>query len=219
MSKTIDTPETFQQLRKEYSDKPLWERDTAANPFDQFERWFQEACDAQLYEPNAMILSTVSPQATPSSRAVLFKGIVEGGFSFYTRYTSAKGEDIKHNPSVSLLFYWPELHRQVRIQGRAAKLSPELSDQYFHSRPLGAQRGAVASRQSDLLPDRSVLEDALKDLEGKCDGKVIPRPVEWGGYAVKPYQFEFWQGRRNRLHDRIVYECSCDRWEKRRLYP
>lgn len=219
MTKTIHTQETFQQLRKEYSDKPLWEHDTAAHPFDQFERWFQEACDAQLYEPNAMILSTVSPLGVPSSRAVLFKGIVEEGFSFYTRYSSAKGDDIKQNPSVSLLFYWPELHRQVRIQGKAAKLSAELSDRYFHSRPVGAQLGALASRQSALLSDRSILEDALKDLEGEFEGKVIPRPVEWGGYTVKPLQFEFWQGRRNRLHDRIVYELSRDSWEKKRLYP
>jgi pyridoxamine 5'-phosphate oxidase len=220
MSKDISSPDTFRELRQEYSDKPLRESDVLEDPFKQFEDWFDQACTAGLYEPNAMVLSTVDSNGIPSSRVVLFKGLVKGAFSFYTHYTSKKGGDIAASPHVSLLFYWPEIHRQVRIQGTALAVEPRLSDDYFASRPRGAQVGAVASKQSEKLADRAVFETAIEELTKEYQETTVPRPSTWGGYGVTPSGFEFWQGRRGRLHDRIVYELQANGgWGTKRLYP
>lgn len=206
-------------LRKNYQLMGLDENKIKNNPLDQFTIWFDEAIDAEVTEPNAMILSTVSQAGSPSSRTVLLKGLEEDGFIFFTNYESEKGKEIAQNNNVSLLFLWLDLERQVRISGKAIKLSTEGSEAYFKSRPRDSQIGAWASKQSEVVPDRQYLEDRFKTMRVKFKDQEIPLPHFWGGYKVIPSRIEFWQGRPNRLHDRILYSIDENEWKIERLSP
>lgn len=207
-------------MRQEYKAKSLTEKESSGDPFKQFGKWFNEAVEAQLQEPNAMTLATVGPNNRPSARIVLLKGFDEMGFCFYTNYLSRKGKEISKNPFASIVFYWGDLERQVRIEGKIEKLSKERSEAYFHTRPVGSQLGAVVSPQSQLLPDRMVLEKRLELAASEYEGKVIPKPAHWGGYRVVPFSVEFWQGRPNRLHDRLEYVLmEKGKWKIQRLAP
>lgn len=224
MSTTPDSaapaPEAIRRLRKEYSLAGLSEADADADPFAQFGRWFAEALRADLREPNAMTVATATPEGVPSARIVLLKGWDERGFAFYTNYEGQKGREIAANPAVALVFYWPELERQVRIVGDVARTSAAESDAYFASRPLGSRLGAMVSRQSTVIPDRATLEARLLQLEAEYREAAPPRPDFWGGYRVAPHHFEFWQGRPNRLHDRLSYQRDEDgAWAIERLSP
>src|SRR5690606_3604393 len=191
-----------------------------SNPLEQFSKWFQEALKSEVIEPTAMVLSTVSERGFPSSRVVLLKDIRKNGLSFFTNYTSKKAKEIIHNPSVSILFFWPELQRQIRIEGQVEKLPAADSDEYFASRPRNSQIGAIASPQSQVIKDRQVLENQVNILIEKFkEGQNIPRPNFWGGFLVKPIRYEFWQGRSSRLHDRIIYEMENNNWIIKRIAP
>jgi len=209
-------------LRREYTRAGLSEGDAHADPVEQFRRWFEEALAAGLHEPNAMTLATATPDGRPSARVVLLKGFDGRGFVFYTNYEGRKGRELESNPYCSLLFYWGELERQVRIEGRASRLPGEDSDAYYASRPRGSRLGAWASSQSQPIPGRTALEDRLRRLENEYEGREVPRPPFWGGYRVEPEAFEFWQGRENRLHDRLLYRCPSEEagtWKIGRLQP
>jgi len=196
----------------------LAEADALADPFAQFERWFQDAHAAQLPLANAMTLATVTPQGAPDARIVLLKGVEGGGFVFYTNYDSRKGKQLAARPEACLVFLWTQLERQVRIEGKVEKVAPADSDSYFASRPAGARLSARASAQSEVVPGREFLESAAKK-EKEQYGDNPPRPAHWGGYRVLPAQIEFWQGRENRLHDRLLYRRNSDRWTIERLAP
>jgi pyridoxamine 5'-phosphate oxidase len=206
-------------LREEYTRTGLAEADVAPDPVVQFRAWFKDVLAADLHEPNAMTLATTTPDGRPSARVVLLKGYDERGFVFYTNYEGRKADELEANPMCALLFYWGELERQVRIEGRASRLSSEESDAYFAGRPRGSRLGAWASEQSRPVEDRSVLEERVRVLETEYEGREIPRPPFWGGYRVEPDTIEFWQGRENRLHDRIVYHRSGRGWKIVRLQP
>lgn len=206
-------------IRKDYQLKSLTEAEVAKNPFTQFSTWWDEAVGSAIDEVNAMALSTVSAEGRPSSRIVLLKGFDERGFVFFTNYNSDKGKQIEQQQFVSLLFFWKELERQVRIEGRATKVAEEESDAYFNSRPLGSRLGAWASPQSQKITDRSVLEQALENITAEYGDNHVPRPSHWGGYRVMPTKIEFWQGRSSRLHDRILYEQVYGNWQISRLAP
>lgn len=206
-------------IRKEYTRHTLNETDVAASPFEQFRKWFEEALQSGLAEPTAMNLATVGSNGRPSSRIVLLKHL-DTGFVFFTNYNSRKGADLQHNPYAALTFHWVELERQVRIEGRVEKVEATLSDEYFNSRPLLSRIGAIASEQSQPLPDRTVLEEKMRILEAQYANQQPPRPPHWGGYRLLPDYFEFWQGRPSRLHDRIVYEPAAgETWKIYRLAP
>jgi pyridoxamine 5'-phosphate oxidase len=209
------------QIREDYSLATLDETVAGDNPIFLFEKWFKEAEAAAIIDVNAMSLATIDATLQPHLRTVLLKGIEDNGFVFYTNYQSKKGQDISHNNKVALLFFWKELQRQIRIEGIASKLSEVVSDQYFNSRPRGSKIGAIASPQSQVLADREHLEQAVATLQQKyIDTEMIPRPLYWGGYTVHPSKMEFWQGRSNRLHDRIVFELdSSENWKKYRIAP
>jgi pyridoxamine 5'-phosphate oxidase len=206
-------------LREEYTRAGLDKADVDPDPIVQFHEWFEKIIDADLHEPNAMILATASPDGKPSARTVLLKGYDERGFVFYTNYEGRKANEIEANPMCALLFYWGELERQVRIEGYASRLSGEESDAYFAGRPRGSRLGAWASEQSRPVEDRSVLEERVRALEAEYEGREIPRPPFWGGYRVEPEEIEFWQGRENRLHDRLVYRREDGAWRIERLQP
>jgi pyridoxamine 5'-phosphate oxidase len=208
----------IENLRQEYTRSGLRRKDLKPDPFEQFEIWFQEACGANLLEPNAMVLATASAQAEPSVRTVLLKYFDRSGFVFFTNYESRKARQIAENPQVSLLFLWLPLQRQVQITGIAAKVSTTESLKYFTSRPRGSQIGAWCSQQSSIISSRQLLEMQFEEMKQKFMDGEIPLPSFWGGYRVTPYRFEFWQGRTNRLHDRFVYSGQePDLWEIQRL--
>ena len=208
---------TLSNLRKNYEKGELIESKINSNPFKQFEIWFEDVLNYNIYEPNAMILATAY-ENKPSARVVLLKGFDETGFKFYTNYNSRKGKQLSLNPNAALLFYWMELERQVRIEGKIEKLSREESLIYFNSRPLESRLGALASNQSEVIPDRSYLEKKYSEVKEKY-GDNPPMPENWGGYKLIPELCEFWQGRPNRLHDRIVYEKISEGWKIYRLSP
>ncbi len=206
-------------LRVEYELAGIDVTDMDPDPFAQFRAWFSAADEAGLVEPNAMVLSTVSPEGYPSNRAVLLREVDAGGFVFYTNYSSAKARDLETTQRAALCFTWLPLHRQVRVSGVAERVSPELSDAYFSTRPREAQIGAHASSQSAVIPDRRWLDRRVEDLTRRFGDGPIPRPDEWGGYRVVPAMFEFWQGRAGRLHDRIRYRLEDGGWLRERLAP
>jgi pyridoxamine 5'-phosphate oxidase len=207
-------------LRREYASRALDERDAHADPIKQFTLWFDEALKSQLLDVNAMTLATTSARGEPSARTVLLKGADENGFVFYTNYDSAKGRDLAVNPRAALLFFWRELERQVRINGSVTKTTAAESDQYFHSRPIESQIGAAISDQSRPIADRSVLETRYEELAAKSADAAVARPANWGGYRVEPDAIEFWQGRKSRLHDRLLYTRQADgSWSRSRLAP
>jgi pyridoxamine 5'-phosphate oxidase len=206
-------------LRKEYTSAGLDEADVDPDPIVQFHEWFENAVEADLHEPNAMILATATTDGKPSARTVLLKGSDERGFVFYTNYEGRKAGELEVNPMCALLFYWGELERQIRIEGRASRLSSEESDAYFAGRPRGSRLGAWASEQSRPVKDRSILEERVRALETEYEGREIPRPSFWGGYRVEPDAIEFWHGRESRLHDRLVYLRNEGGWKIVRLQP
>jgi pyridoxamine 5'-phosphate oxidase len=206
-------------IRRDYSLKELSKSSVAPDPIAQFSVWMREALDAALIEPTAMTVSTVGADGKPSSRVVLLKGFDADGFVFFTNYESRKGSDLAANPHTSLHFFWPELERQVIISGVADKVSRERSEAYFASRPVGSRIGAWASKQSSILTNREELERRVEEIREKFPNGDVPCPPFWGGFRVKPTRVEFWQGRKSRLHDRIVYESIDEAWSVVRLSP
>jgi len=206
-------------IRTDYKKASLAEADVTADPFSQFANWFDQALKADVAEPNAMTLSTVNADGKPSSRIVLIKEFDQRGFSWFTNYDSAKGQDLDSNPHAALLFFWTALERQVRIEGRIEKLSDAENDAYFNSRPLGSRQSALASQQSQPIADREALEQNLAAVVAEF-GEHPPRPAHWGGYRLRPERVEFWQGRSSRLHDRIIYTRDDNgAWTISRLQP
>ncbi len=214
----MTTTANIADLRKDYKLASLDEGDVAPSPLAQFDKWFKEALNAELPEPNAMTLATCDAQARPSARIVLIKGYDERGFVYFTNYESHKAQDLAANNRAALLFFWPELERQIRIQGRVEKISAADSDDYYRSRPLASRIGAWASPQSQVIPSRTTLEARVAAFEAEY-GENPPRPSHWGGYRVVPQVMEFWQGRRSRLHDRIQYRLNNAVWKIERLAP
>jgi pyridoxamine 5'-phosphate oxidase len=207
-------------LRREYASHALDEKDAHPDPIQQFTTWFAEALTSQLIDANAMTLATASAKGEPSARTVLLKGADANGFVFYTNYDSAKGRDLAANPRASLLFFWAELERQVRINGSVMKTTAAESDAYFHSRPLESQISAAISDQSRPVADRSHLERRYAEWAAKYKDSVVPLPTNWGGYRLTPDAIEFWQGRKSRLHDRLLYTRQPDgSWSRSRLAP
>ncbi len=206
-------------IRKDYKLKSLQETDVAKDPFVQFNQWWDEAVASNIDEVNAMTLATVGINGKPSARIVLLKGIDKNGFHFFTNYESHKAKDIEANNNVALIIFWKELERQIRIEGIATKLTDAESDAYYFSRPIDSQIGAWASPQSNVISSRNILEENVKELKNKFELEKIIRPNFWGGYVVEPTIIEFWQGRSNRLHDRLQYTKQVNIWKLDRLAP
>ncbi len=206
-------------IRQEYIKEELNEENVNSDPLQQFIRWLDHALLSKVLEPSAMTIATVNSSGQPSARTVLLKNVNDKGFTFYTNYNSQKGKDLAENNRISLLFFWPELERQVRIEGKAEKTSIEESVAYFHSRPFGSQIGAVISPQSEIIENREILKNKVKELELKYKDKVVPMPEHWGGYLVTPHKIEFWQGGASRLHDRLLYTKTNLGWKIQRLAP
>lgn len=209
------------KFRQEYATEGLSKKQLKLNPVEQFEIWFQQACQANVPEPNAMILATVSANGAPSQRTVLLKYFDHQGFVFFTNYESKKARQIEENAQVSLLFFWVTLERQIQISGNASKISSTESLKYFVTRPRGSQIGAWCSQQSQVISSRQILEMKFDEMKRKFQNQEIPLPSGWGGYRVVPHSFEFWQGRPNRLHDRFLYSLSDTKsdWQIQRLAP
>lgn len=209
------------KMREEYLRAELNEADVASNPLQQFDQWFKEAvAHPNIQEANAMVLATANAEGRPAARMLLMKSYAPEGISFYTNYESRKGHDLECNPRGSLLFYWQALERQVRIEGPVQRLNTAESDEYFASRPFGSRIGASASPQSWIIENREVLDQKVAQLELLHQDGQVPRPANWGGYILVPEYYEFWQGRSNRLHDRLVYiPCGNDGWDIKRLAP
>ena len=208
----------LRDIRNNYQQRELHEKDVPGNPIEQFRLWLDEAIAEKVNEPTAMVLSTVDGQNRPHGRIVLLKDLTKQGFVFFTNYGSAKAGHISTHNHVSLTFFWPELERQVRIDGSIEKIGKKLSDEYFASRPVDSRIGAWASPQSQVIGSKAFLEENFNKCKTKFGGK-IPRPQNWGGYLVQPYQIEFWQGRPNRLHDRLLYRLEKQGWNLVRLAP
>jgi len=207
-------------LRREYTKGGLRRADLDPNPLVQFQKWFEQALNAQLLEPSAMTLATADREGRPSARIVLLKGASDGGFVFFTNYQSRKGRELAENPRASLVLYWAELERQVCVAGNVAKVSRAESEKYFALRPRGSQLGACVSKQSSIVPDRAFLEARLAELEIQNANRAVETPACWGGYLLTPMRVEFWQGRPNRLHDRFQYLKQPDEsWRIDRLSP
>lgn len=215
-----ETQKDLAGLRRHYALQTLRESDVSADPFEQFEKWFLQAVDSKLLEPNAMTLATASKTGIPSARIVLLKGFDKQGFVFFTNYESQKGRELDENPHACLLFSWLELERQVRISGHVNRVATGESEQYFQGRPKGSQIGAWASPQSQVIASRRQLEDCVVALEKEySEADALPLPPFWGGYRVTPTELEFWQGRENRLHDRLRYRRQEKGWIIDRLAP
>lgn len=206
-------------IRKEYKLQQLDEQDMSPDPFHQFDNWWQEALKSEILEPNAMTLCTASADGVPSARIVLLKGISEGGFLFFTNYNSYKARDLADNPRACLVFFWKELERQVRVTGLVEKTNATTSDEYFNSRPEASRIGAWSSPQSKVITGREWLETNEQEFTKRFETNELARPPFWGGYRLKPVSIEFWQGRPNRLHDRLQYHLEGDNWKINRLAP
>ncbi len=211
--------DSLANLRLNYTQSGLLEKDMASHPFEQFRHWLTQAIAADILEPNAMTLATLSPEGTPIARIVLLKFLDEQGFVFFTNYNSAKGQQLQAHGACSAVFWWGALERQVRIEGQAEKIDPQESDAYFQSRPRDSQLGAWASPQSQVIGDRQLLETRLEEVTAQFAEQSIPRPSHWGGFRIIPKTIEFWQGRPSRLHDRIQYYQGGNEWKKQRLAP
>jgi len=212
--------ENLHDKRKIYEKSQLIESEIKENPIEQFRDWFLDASsNPTVSEANAMAISTVENDGCPRTRMVLLKEYTYEGFIFYTNYDSRKGKAIEKTHKACLHFFWPGLERQIIIKANLEKIAENLSDGYFHSRPKGSQLGAAVSPQSEVIPNREFLEKKLKELEAEFENSEVPRPENWGGYIAKPYEIEFWQGRPNRLHDRIIYSLKDLDWEISRLAP
>lgn len=207
-------------IRKDYQLQRLDETSINDHPLTQFNKWWQDAIDSRIEEVNAMTLATAGTDGRPSARIVLLKGVNDDGFLFFTNYNSNKGKNLEENPHAALVFFWKELERQIRIEGSVDKIDEKDSDEYFASRPQGSQLGAWASPQSEVISSRQILEKNVEQTLNKFAGVSIPRPGNWGGYILKPVSIEFWQGRSNRLHDRIRYSLTQNgEWKMERLAP
>jgi pyridoxamine 5'-phosphate oxidase len=210
---------TIGDRRREYQRAQLDESTVSADPIIEFARWLEQAVKAKVVEPEAMTLATATPDGVPSARMVLLRGFDERGFVFFTDYRSQKGVELERNPRAALVFHWSELERQVRISGPVSPTGREESEAYFRTRPRGSRIGAWASHQSQVIPNRRQLDDRVAELEGTYPGEQIPLPSYWGGFRLTPTVIEFWQGRANRLHDRLRYVRDGDRWRIERLSP
>jgi pyridoxamine 5'-phosphate oxidase len=210
---------SLQDMRRQYVRAGLSETEALPDPFAMFERWLTEAVRAEVRDVNAMTLATANVEGAPSARIVLLKGVDRRGFVFYTDYRSRKASELEANPRCALVFYWPELERQVRVTGRVSRVTRPESEQYFATRPRGSQIGAWASTQSGIIAQRATLDEAIADITLRFEGKDVPLPDHWGGYRVTPETIEFWQGRDNRLHDRLRYVKEGEGWRRERLAP
>lgn len=215
----METNDLLKKLRHDFAQQTMSKKDLDNDPFVQFKHWLDEAVKSEVNEPIATTLSTVSKYGQPSARIVYVRDITENGFVFFTNYLSKKGIDISLNPKGCISFFWPELERQVRIEGILEKVTHDVSDAYFNDRPKTSQVGAHASYQSQPLSSRQELEERIAKLSDKFEGSDVPRPSNWGGYILVPHHFEFWQGRPSRLHDRVAYNKDEDSWQIVRLNP
>lgn len=210
---------TLASLRQEYGNRELDKGNLKKNPIEQFKDWLDDAIKIEANEPNAMAISTVSKENKPRSRYVLFKDLINDEIIFHTHYESPKALEIIANPNVSGIFYWPEIHRQIRFEGKCKKASVEISDSYFNSRPRGGQLSAIVSKQSKVIKNRKEIEDKINELDEQFKNVDIKRPENWGGFSIKISYWEFWQGRNNRTHDRFSYSYKDNDWNIERLSP